>query len=584
LAAVAALAPELDADAARLDRLPVRGGAVRGLTAPRDLDPADPETKLVALARVQAPLRRTVARLASRLEALRAWERIGWSRRRDYANERLGVSGRLLQELAHMDRALGGLPVVEGAFASGRISWTKARLISRVARAEDAERWLAHAERVTARDLSREVRAVDQRAHDLLQPETDEDGESEGGEKETVFVRCTPAVRAKWHRARFLASRFEGHPVPPWMVAEGIAAEALSAIPLDAEALERIEAEQASDASGSECEADGCLGRKVAEAPTLTTRDGAESAASSAARAAQEPANGCAGHAHARVDAGRSAASVLPEPANGCARQGPGSETGSSAPGAATAATSGAPSASGCAAQGMPSQDPVLAPLLEGLDEADPFELDSRLGRALDAERRLEAEMGPLLLAVARGRLYRAYGCSRLGEFAREWLGISPRKAEALVRVERAGRIGPRLSAGPTAREVSRGPRHSFSPACSSAKRPSPGKRPGWRTRSESRCEGSRTRSPGPWPSATSSRRPSTRPGVAGRTAAPRGRLGKARRTERRSARRASGRRRTRPQGRRRRRRPRGRRRRRRSSGRPPATIRKRVRAPASSA
>jgi hypothetical protein len=54
--------------------------------------------------------------------------------------------------------------------------------------------------------------------------------------------------------------------------------------------------------------------------------------------------------------------------------------------------------------------------------------------------------MGPYLLAVARGRLYRAHGCAGLGEFAREWLGISPRKAEALVRLERAGRIAPPLA------------------------------------------------------------------------------------------------------------------------------------------
>jgi len=53
--------------------------------------------------------------------------------------------------------------------------------------------------------------------------------------------------------------------------------------------------------------------------------------------------------------------------------------------------------------------------------------------------------MGRWLLAVARGRLYRAYGCSSVGEFAREWLGISPSKADALVRLERAGQIAPPL-------------------------------------------------------------------------------------------------------------------------------------------
>jgi hypothetical protein len=53
-------------------------------------------------------------------------------------------------------------------------------------------------------------------------------------------------------------------------------------------------------------------------------------------------------------------------------------------------------------------------------------------------EQRLCAEMGPLLLELARTRGYRAYGCPSLGVFAREWLGISPRKVQALLRLERA--------------------------------------------------------------------------------------------------------------------------------------------------
>src|SRR5262245_21062080 len=168
-------------------------------SAPRasvDVDPPDPETRLVLLARAAAPLRRGIARLAGRMQALRGWERIGWARPRDYAVERLGISGRQLQELAHMDRAFTGLEAVEQAFVSGSITWTQARLLARVAAPEDAERWIAHAASVTARELSREVRAVDARAQDLRCPETDEEGEREGEEKETVFVHCTPAVRA----------------------------------------------------------------------------------------------------------------------------------------------------------------------------------------------------------------------------------------------------------------------------------------------------------------------------------------------------------------------------------------------------
>ena len=95
---------------------------------------------------------------------------------------------------------------------------------------------------------------------------------------------------------------------------------------------------------------------------------------------------------------------------------------------------------------GCVSEDPFPSSLLERLDEADPFELDARLRRALEAEQRLAAKMGPLLLALARWRRYRAYGCASLAEFAREWLGMSPSKTDSLVRLERACRAVPPLS------------------------------------------------------------------------------------------------------------------------------------------
>ena len=98
-----------------------------------------------------------------------------------------------------------------------------------------------------------------------------------------------------------------------------------------------------------------------------------------------------------------------------------------------------------CAPHGPETRDPFLTSLVDGLDEMDPYELDERLRRGLTCEQRRHAELSPLLLEVARRRLYRRYGCASLGAFAREWLGLSPRKAEALVRLERAGQIAPVL-------------------------------------------------------------------------------------------------------------------------------------------
>jgi hypothetical protein len=348
-------------------------------------EPPGAETRLVALATAGAPLRRAIAAIAGRLVAIRGWERLGFARLRDYSLERVGVSPRQVQELAYVDAALRerGLTGTEAAFVAGRLTWTKLRLLCRVATAADEGRWLALAEQISARALAREVRAVDARALDArgAETETDEEG-AEESPRETVFLRCAPAVRSKWHRARFLASRQAGQSIPAWAVAEAVAAEVVSALPLDAAASRSLEvaAQGASEGSPRTHALPGRVGHF----------------------GGSETANGCAAH------------------------------------GSSTGVTGGA------AARGEHRAD-FLRSLIDRLEEADAFELDARLRRAISFDQRLNAEIGPLLLAVARERLYRAYGCPSLGAFAREWLGMSPRKAEALLRLERACVVCPSL-------------------------------------------------------------------------------------------------------------------------------------------
>ena len=106
---------------------------------------ADVAVRLVALVRAGAPLRRALAAIVGQLVAKRAWERLGFARPRDYAAERAGISARQLQELAHVDAALAELPKIEAALTAGSLSWTKARLLCRVATREDEALWLAAA-------------------------------------------------------------------------------------------------------------------------------------------------------------------------------------------------------------------------------------------------------------------------------------------------------------------------------------------------------------------------------------------------------------------------------------------------------
>ena len=327
--------------------------------------PADPELHSLSKARTRGPLRLALGRIAARLIQARAWERLGFARLGDYARERTGLSARQLQDLAHTSTRLSGLPGMEAALRSGRLGWSQARLIARVATSDDEARWIGFARRVRVRELEHAVRAVDRGSLEGGALETDEDG-CDAAFKVGVVVRCTPRVRAKFHAARALARRVAGEALPIWACMEAVAAEALSALPLGA-ALEGDE---------SDCALAGEGGASWAKGRT-------EPAGLETDQAAVKP-----GESYEDEPA--------PVPANVCA---------------------------------LPGPDPV-APLLADLELADAFELDARLRRAVRMEQRLDAELAPLL-----------------GVVSPEHLGLSPRKARALQRIERVSERCPELRA-----------------------------------------------------------------------------------------------------------------------------------------
>ena len=88
-----------------------------------------------------------------------------------------------------------------------------------------------------------------------------------------------------------------------------------------------------------------------------------------------------------------------------------------------------------------------LAPLLAALDEADAFELDRRLRAVLRLEQTLEAAIAPLLRIVTCPHYEWDHAYWALSDFAAEQLGMSPSKARALLRIERAGDACPELRA-----------------------------------------------------------------------------------------------------------------------------------------
>ncbi len=280
-----------------------------------------------------------LGRLARRFLLRSAHQRLGFVRIDDYARERLGISGRELQELARVARALEVLPLIAGAFDAGELSWSHLRVLATVATPETEKAWLLRARGATVRALAAMAR----------QPEPDD--ESLDAEAAAwVSVACPRHVRRLWTEASELASRMEGVRIPAWRAAEAIAAEGLA-----------------------------------------TEREG-----------------------ELRVP--RSAASSSAGPLADAARW----ET--------------APA---------PRADEIE--LLAAPWVIDPHRLDAHLRMALAALQSIDSETGHLLTILAERRLHHDLGIPRFADYVRERLGMSLRRARALMAVHRAGRRVPLL-------------------------------------------------------------------------------------------------------------------------------------------
>jgi hypothetical protein len=326
--------------------------------------------------------------VAARLVATQGWERLGFARLGDYARERLGRSASSLRDLARVDAKLRELPLVEAALVEGRITWTKSRLLARVAAPDDERGWLERAGSLTARMLAREVRAIDTGALETGAGACDEDGLDEN-EREGLRLCCTASVRARWFYARQLAERVAGERLSPGAVLEQITAEVLSALPV-------------------EVDAEACGGRGVSWSDSLAAESAREADADSGVAERQTGDRSTAPLPDAR------AATIASVPKEGPSRE---------------------------------AQLPAfLRAFTSGLEEADPFELDRRLRALVALEQRFEARVGALLSQVAATRAYRSLGLRDMEAYARERLGVSPRKARALLRLDRAGRVCPELA------------------------------------------------------------------------------------------------------------------------------------------
>jgi hypothetical protein len=109
------------------------------------------------LSRVSGAVDRSLALRMRRMRERRGYIPLGYSRFPDWVRERTGLSVRTAQELVRLGKGLERLPLLDRALRDGRVTWTGAAQVARVAGVEDEREWVAKAESLSVRELTRMV-------------------------------------------------------------------------------------------------------------------------------------------------------------------------------------------------------------------------------------------------------------------------------------------------------------------------------------------------------------------------------------------------------------------------------------------
>jgi 5-methylcytosine-specific restriction endonuclease McrA len=101
--------------------------------------------RLLSLGQQRAAHERDVCRWLLAARRLGVHARAGYASLREYAERVIGLNGRQTEERLRVGRALGELPLLDAALASGELAWSAVREITRVATADTQAAWLAWA-------------------------------------------------------------------------------------------------------------------------------------------------------------------------------------------------------------------------------------------------------------------------------------------------------------------------------------------------------------------------------------------------------------------------------------------------------
>jgi hypothetical protein len=128
-------------------------------------DPLAVDTRLRELAAMRAAWDALIGHLGMLVQNTGAWRHMGFASIGHYAEERLGMSGRAVEQRAAPERRLWALPALRTAMTEGRVSYEKARLVAGHAvhaGCSDVDALIARAEQLTCIALRRELEAGEQ--------------------------------------------------------------------------------------------------------------------------------------------------------------------------------------------------------------------------------------------------------------------------------------------------------------------------------------------------------------------------------------------------------------------------------------
>jgi hypothetical protein len=131
---------------------------VDGLTRAREID-----ARLRELAAMRKGWDELVGHLSLLLLDTGLWRDMQFVDVDHYASERLGMSGRALEQRAWLERQMWELPELRTAMRAGRIGYEKARLVARCPDRAFVEAWICMAEKMTCIELKRAVEADEER-------------------------------------------------------------------------------------------------------------------------------------------------------------------------------------------------------------------------------------------------------------------------------------------------------------------------------------------------------------------------------------------------------------------------------------